>query len=459
MNRASIAAYFSHSWKTHLPLNLSIWERLSGNCHLLLDRPIQQIFELKPPYFINRLESLLGRADIFVACLPMAEAPTPDEAARGGDWRLRCSPYILFEIRIAERADRPRFIMYDPRTGFEPPRNPGPHARYVPGRLDEISGRLNEGGAVIDLAAIDDWLNWVARVVSPSAERDLFRAAYLLGGRHAGLEERIGNAVRQAGFDKPVDLADCYRNDAELVETLRMLRLLVVDVSDPEVLPLYQMAHALLVPCIRLHASPTDSTDAHLPAVLRGHRAGYQKDLLGVADGDPFVEAVRERAYSVVEDASPIVGKDPGRYQLQQRGYKKHLVFISHNLKGDGRPFVEGLCTRLRELGIDFWEYEHRNLAGEDWRSNLDNALLRMTHFVALETPTYDQSEMCVKEMKTARDREAKGEVEIRAFRVAERGSPVVELRNENRTHQPLPSSPDGAARLITDNLLNSIRR
>lgn len=458
MDHAPLSAYFSHPWKTHLPLNLAVWERLCGKCHLLLDRPIQHIFEVRPPYFINRMESLLQRSDVFVACLPFGDPPTAAQAAKGGDWQLRCSPYVLFEIRMAERADLPRFIVYDPRTGFAPPRNPGPHARYVPGRLDEVSQRINEGANATLLMALEEWVSWVERMVSPSMERDLFRAGMLLGSSTASLRDPLSSAINVVGFDQPVDLAKPYGNDAELVQTLRTLRLLVVDVSDPSLLPIYQMAHALLVPCIRLH---TDSArdEEGLPKILQGHRAGYQDDLLSMSDHDRLLEGLTLRAAAVVDDASPIVALDRGRYELQQRGFKRHLVFVSHDLKGSDRALVEEIVTAFREKGIDFWEYETANQAGEDWRANLEDALNAMTHFVAIESPTYDRSTMCVNEMKRAKERESADRIVILAFRLGERGSPAVELRNENRTHQSLPPSPSAAATLITNNVLREIRR
>lgn len=457
--RTTLAAYFSHPWKTHTALSIVLWERLAGTCHLLLDRPIQKIHEKSPPYFINRIESLLQRSDVFVACLPFSDTTSthPDESR--SDWHLRCSPYILFEIRMAERVDLPRFIIYDPRSGFQPPESPGPHARYVPGRLNELSRRVELGAGITILDAIDEWKRWIETSVRPAIERDLFRCGILIAKDHSAVIGSVRDATRHAGFDHPLDLTGPYRNDAELIQSLRTLRLLVVDVSDSALLPIYQMAHTLLVPSIRLHVAPGPDSDQHLPAILRGHRAGYQNDLLRLNACDELKHDVSLRAAAVVEDATPIVGVEDGRTEIQRRSLKQHMVFLSHNLKPEQRALVESILSAFRERGLAFWEYEDRNQAGEDWRANLDQALQQMTHFVALESTTYDQSPMCVREMQLAKQREMQGLVEIRAFRVSERGSPTVELRNEGRTHQLLPESASAAALAITNNLLASIQR
>jgi hypothetical protein len=460
----TLAAYFSHSWKTHLPLNLAVWRRLHHSCHLLIDKPVQQTRDSTPPYFISRIESLLRSSDVFVACLPKTDPPS-QAAPSGdpGDWGVRCSPYILFEIRLAERADLPRFILYDPKTGFRPPAIPRPHACYVAGRLDEVSLRVEKQDEDATLAELDRWLAWLGQNLRPGLDRDQFRCGLLLGegAEFAPLRGVVTEAVSRAGFDDPVDLTRGFRHDADLLQTLRSLRLLVVDVAPPSALSLYHLAHALLVPCIRLHSRARAEAGDDLPWVLRGHPAGYQQDLLGCAESEALSAGVCRRAAAVAEDARPIVNLDGGNYELQQRGYVRHLVFLSHNLKGPGRALVDEICRQCRARGIDLWEYEDRNRSGEDWRTNLNDALARMTHFVALLSPTYEQSVECMNEWDRAVDRKNAGGLVLLPFRVQDRSSPMRELRGESHTHQPLPSSqpPEENAAAVVDNVLRHVRR
>jgi hypothetical protein len=99
-NRVSV--YFSHSWRPRdVDLNVRVWEALSDHCELLVDAPEEP--GAHPPYYINRIEELLRRSDLFLSVLTYRE-PKEGEFTLA-DAQLRCSPYSLFEIRLAERAE------------------------------------------------------------------------------------------------------------------------------------------------------------------------------------------------------------------------------------------------------------------------------------------------------------------------------------------------------------------
>ena len=124
-NRFSL--YFSHSWRPRdVNLNVNVWEALCSECELLVDAPEEPGAD--PPYYINRIEELLRRSDLFVSVLTFREPRDGDFTA--ADTKLRCSPYSLFEIRLAERADIPRLILYERSTGFRPPSIQRPWEAY-----------------------------------------------------------------------------------------------------------------------------------------------------------------------------------------------------------------------------------------------------------------------------------------------------------------------------------------
>ena len=195
-----------------------------------------------------------------------------------------------------------------------------------------------------------------------------------------------------------------------------------------------------------------------MPWLLRGHPAGYQEDLLTFSESTAAASKGSANALAAAaQDASPIVNLERGNYELQQRGYVRHLVFVSHNLKGNDRELVDQICRQCRDWGIDFFEYEDCGRSGEDWKKKLGISLDSMTHFVALLSPTYEHSTMCVHERDRTMNRKNAGEVTILPFRVLDRASPSVDLQcGENQTHQPLPSSetPAENARSVVDNIL-----
>jgi hypothetical protein len=458
-----LSTYFSHSWNpSHLPLNLALWEQLAQKCDLLIDRPVRELGDAAPPWYISRIESLIRRSDAFVGCIPARERAADESLA--GDWRLRCSPYILFETRLAERMDLPRFVLYDRDSRFQPREIAAPHARYLACRLSEVVARVSGGSHDQTISdAFAEWLDWLSRNVPPGRESESFQWACLVPQSAGGAKFRefIGQTVQAAGFDRPIDLSTAWTNDAELSQVIRSLSLLVVDLSDPETLPLYQLAHSQLVPSIRLHQQGGGASDAHLPKILRGHPAGYQLDTLPLTVSDENRNEVLLRARALASNATPIVTLADGRYELQQRGYKRHLVFVSHDSKSDRRQLVTEICNACREHGIDFWEYEERNRSGEHWKNNLDQALEVMTLFIPLLSSTYEQSPMCVKELDRANSRPA-GEVTILPFLLGDRQRPSVQLRDRGAAHHQRlfeSETPQRNALAVVENILKHIRK
>ena len=102
MDDRKFSLYLSHSWeRSDIELNLWVWERLAPICDLLVDKPETQ--GENPPYYINRIEELLRRADAFVAILTYRA--NENKQGFSGDFALQCSPGSLFEVRLAERRE------------------------------------------------------------------------------------------------------------------------------------------------------------------------------------------------------------------------------------------------------------------------------------------------------------------------------------------------------------------
>jgi hypothetical protein len=85
---------------------------------------------------------------------------------------------------------------------------------------------------------------------------------------------------------------------------------------------------------------------------------------------------------------------------LTSKRYRDFLVFLSHNLKPPDDLLVRRICDLLRKRNIATFEYNDHNRAGVDWRPEMDQALRKTTHFVALVSPTYDQSPTCSEEVE-----------------------------------------------------------
>ena len=462
---STFSAYLSHKWSAqHLPVNTMLWRQISKRCSLLIDQPAPTS-EAERPYFISRLEFMMRHADLMVCCLP--SLPTPSEKAKNatGDYRYNtCSPYILFEWRLAERIDLPRFILFDRNTRFQRPPYAPPHVRYVERNFTELNALISAGKQDdLLIAELDSWLQWVSanRVSAPWTIPQRTASLIAPGSGYPDCVDILGDALDNGGFDRPQALTSLFQTDSELYAGLRSIGLLVVDISRPEFLPLYHAAHSVMVPTIRL--APAEYNGAHdlLPPLLRGHPAGYQEDLVPLGDETSLgklLPRVTDRARAAVRAVCPIVGVDAGVALLHRRTYPEapHLVFISHNEKPGDRELVEALVRELKARGIDVWEYAVENRAGEDWKINMNTALASTTVMVALVSPRYEKSDGCLEEWNHALNHG----IPLLPFLTRGRSESTIAQRNVPISHESRLdqfSIPQQAV-IIADRIANALR-
>lgn len=440
---ASFAAYFSHSWNAeNLPINLLLWRHIACRCHLVIDQP-EPTFEDKRPYFISRMETLMRHADVMICCLP-AQKRDVEFCGDAGDWRpTATSPYILFELRLAERLDLPRLVLFDAGSRFQAPPYAPPHVRYIKCKFRELAD-LDAAGRFSPaiLNEIDAWLEWISINRSPSPWTPPSRTAFLLSS-HSRLVSQaplLSQAFDEGGFDAPEPLTSLFQTDAELYQTLRSIGLLIVDVRQQDLWPLYHAAHSLMVPSIRIDSLLASEGPAELPLpmLLRGHPVGYQKDLINepASQDDLLFQRVRDRALAASRSSRAISTSADGEALLYQRTFAKgnHLVFISHHHRPNERAFVDYIIASLKAKGVPVWEYGDRNQAAENWEKNLDQALGQMTLMVALMGDIYECRPACLKEWNHA----LSCGIDILPFLVGGRTKASEALRPSKTTHKIL---------------------
>lgn len=451
----SQVVYFSHSWKHEdTPLNLAVWSRLAPKCRLLIDRPPLTENALHQPYYISRIEALLRRSDLFACCLPSLPREKWKETTHDdrGDHRFgRLSPYILFEIRLAERAGIPRLVVYDIESGFRPPALIPSHSLYLPLRFAEQRAAIESGDEVYSIDhPIDGWLATVQQFRHPAVERGGLIAGTLCseGTPSRDLAQPVREALFGAGIDEVVPVSAGVTNDASLSERLRSLDLLVADIECSEAETFYSSAHAHFVPTIRLFRNGGPQTAQDLPFILRGHPAGYQEDMLPAFPDDDVLEKIRERAAATIRSGDTIVDFASGKRLIQQRAYRPHLVFLSHAAKQDDRmadeyrrELIDSILRACDERGIAVWEYDRRNIAGKNWKLDMEEALRTMTHFVPLITDNYLKRDNCRHELDSVVRRCEAGEaVTILPFLVGARTEVCIQIPGAAVTQKRLPS-------------------
>jgi hypothetical protein len=398
------AVYFSHSWRPRdVDVNLRVLEDLAAECELLVDVPEQP--GANPPYYINRIEELLQRADLFVSVLTYRQANAGDFAAE--DARLRCSPYSLFEIRLAERSNIPRLVLYERGTGFRPPGTIRPGEAYIP--FDRgIGDRLPEQRqwTTVVRPKIQQWKDWARDHRRPLSYEQSIRAAILIDAPPSDPVCQVLETCLHDGGYEPIRCDPAQKRSSETLRLLREAGLVIAEFAGQSALldQLYAAAHGLGLPAIRLLHS--ENGQAGLPWILRGDPGGYQNDIVVWNKPDDLPGLVNPRIQSMFRLSPALRDGDAADY-LQSKRYAQFFVFLSHALKPPNRALVEQIYQLLKQRRVTPFEYHEVNQAGVDWQKTMKDALQKTTHFVALMDPEYTNSATCTYELEEILKRES----------------------------------------------------
>ena len=430
-----LAVYFSHSWHARdVELNLQVWKELVSECALLVDVPEEPGAD--PPYYINRIEELLRRADLFVCVLAYREPPPGELTAEGGS--LRCSAYSLFEVRLAERADIPRLVLYELRTGFRPPRTVRPWEEYIAFTCGTKERRIeSQRWTTVILARVQQWKAWVLSHRRPQSY-ELSRSAAILVS--TPLYERVSDVLQTELQASGYEMVRCdpeRQRSSDVFRNLREAGLVMAEFGtiDSGIGQVYAAAHGLGLPAIRKMTTATGTPG--LPWILKGDSGGFEKDIVSWSQPGDLAAQLEPRISAMDRLSEALSDKDSFDY-LQSKRYARFVVFISHTLKVPDRAVVAEVYTLLKDRHITPYEYHEVNSAGIDWKEALKEWLKKTTHFVAILDPTYEQSPMCEYELREILKR--KGEVTILPFMIGGRDKPNPDLVN---IHNELLASPD----------------
>ena len=393
------ALYFSHSWKPHdVELNLLTWNEVGHACELLVDAPDEA--GPNPPYYISRIEELLRRSDLFLSVLTFRDEPAAQQGD-GADASLSCSPWALFEVRLAERFNIPRLVLYERRTGFRAPDKSRATEAYLVfdrGTHDHLPDQRTWD---LNIAPkIRQWIEWAAKTRKPLSFEQSTLALNLLPPETVDglpIAEQIERSLEKTGYEQ-IEAKRVFRSNTEAFQILHHAGLVIADMAihDPIASQLFIASHVLGVPTIRTLFNQ-ELQPEQLPWLLRGHPGGYQHDVVSWRRAEDLPAQIEPRARAMFR-ISRAFGDEATREYLNSKRYSQFFVFISHTLKPPQRNLVEEVFKRLRSKYVIPFEYHLVNEAGDDWQKALDEQLGKTTHFVALLSDGYEQSKVCTYE-------------------------------------------------------------
>ncbi len=452
------AIYFSHSWRPRdVDLNLLAWGEVGGGCEMVVDVPDEGGAD--PPYFINRIEELLRRSDLFLCVLTHrveADRAGADRSSEGPDGALQCSAYALFEIRLAERFDLPRLVLYERSTGFKAPRTPRANELYIAfdrGAADPVPEHSQWRRTIAP--KIRRWMEWAVENRRPGSDEQqslavgLLPEAMLRSGRCC---EILESALHAGGYER-VALRAAFRSNIEAFQILRSAGLVITDLntSDPVARELSIAAHVLGIPAIRM-ACGAEGQTGELPWLLRGHPGGYQHDIVRFTNPDELLAPIQSRARAMFR-ISRAFGDGETRGYLNSKRYSQYFIFISHTLKPPHRALVEQIYEGLGRRYVKPFEYHLANASGDDWKAELDKQLRKTTHFVLLLTDGYELSPVCTYEIEEILKRT---DVKILPFMAGGRSVPHPKL---GALHHRLLNATDtaGAAEVVVQQVMETL--
>jgi hypothetical protein len=440
----AIEVYISHSWRPeHVAVNGLVWDVISKDCQLFVDRDGADT----GVYYVNRLEELIRGSEAFVSVLTYRDENAGDGI--GPDSELRCSKWALFELRLAERARKPRWVIYDARTGFIPMTTTSDLVLYTAIDGDEDLSRISR-------AITEDGRRWLASardLIGASRGRRNNTAAFLLDDQRAGAPEvadTVRRSLRTAGYANAVSI-DPGHTDSEVITRLQGAGLLVAEIDGVDLNDIYGMAHALFIPTIRFTRFPVNA----LPRILNGHPGGYQHDLICEQDIHILGSEITKRAAAMRDRRRPISSSDEGRGYFHSKLYRRHSVFISHNIPHSDRDLLAATIKALSIDGIVAWEYRDRNVSGVDWQKSLSAALSEATDFVFIFGDGFEISPACLEELEYWCANVTKVKSTLPFF-WGGRNRPNPKIATLH--HESLPENKDGAARILAQRIAGSLR-
>jgi hypothetical protein len=310
MDRPQYALYLSHSWLPELvEVNMAVWDLISEDTRLLVDDNRDE----SPPFYVNRIEHLIRESDLFLAIVTPADGRTPGPTPSGSGRRI--SPYVMFEIELAQRARLPSLILYDDVLDMQLSMSASPQTEYISfnsRRTGDVARRVGPG--------LGEWMRTITSAGPPRRRRQSKRATILLPSFHDVTQviAAISDALASADYSDVQNIG-AYASDVDTLGYLRLTDLLVTDISDSSVWDIYGMAHALALPAIRMRRGQAPVKLSSLPRLLRGGVVGFHDDVQSWSTADDAGSLVSERARSNRQPMIEIDDRDQGYQYFKHR--------------------------------------------------------------------------------------------------------------------------------------------
>jgi len=409
--KASIPAYFSHSYKKpDREVNLFFWRLFSDEGFF---------FGVDPPsglFCTAYLEILMRWSACFVGVLTHRPAVA----------ELRCSPYMLFEYGLAVQANKPRLIFVEDG---------------VPERFFQAQDLLLFDRQSLDQVS-DDFRGAIRKLRARAGQqRDMRprtkgRVGLALGGPAypESVIAALKDLLRPYGYEVERVRLDFERSFSFAVD-LDRYDFLVLDVGPSAIADwLAPFVFGRFIPSIKLcyqGEGQAVAAEAISPLAARYFRDRGEKDdvVLAWASEKELLAHVERQALRFAERTQRTYYQSLAQGEIYLRSAERRAgkVFVSN--AGEANPFAEALAGAFDRAGIHYFHYQFRNSfrVGERWNEQIEPTIDECELVLQLYTRGYDKSDTCVREEAHARRRVAEGKLRLVACLLEDLGAKIIE--------------------------------
>lgn len=424
-----LMAYFSHSYRpVDNPVNLHFWEMFSERgLSFAVDPPSRG----RRPMDVTYLEWLMAQSACFVAVIPRREdAPSPF-----------CSPYQLFEYRLAVRAGMPRLIFLQDdlearRLGIDPDDVMIFRRRDIKGFRGEHEERVRVFADRVKQQA-DPRPRGAQPIGLVTSSGDPAYGEEVVSRMQEVIESTLGRSstvIDPARFD----------SDYRLLQAVGDCDVLVSEIRPPYVpADLYGLIHGRALPTLRIaHLAPGESPEdagaamrlavrpgslkTPAPEAPRGWPIllrGYQVDpsmqpVLFWNDPEDLCRRMAESLARIATERTVLGSPEVARQYFQRLGRLHGKVFIS-NFRAQNE-LAGSTAAALRKESLEVFHYTDvtRDPSRPNWKDEVRGELELCTQFIALIDEGFNSSPWCVWETEVAVDLFKQGQVELLTYKL-----------------------------------------
>jgi hypothetical protein len=426
-------AYFSHSYRFEdNRLNLYFWEMLSHHgLYFVVDPPSTD----RRPMDVTYLEWLMSQSAAFIAVIPRREnAPVRS-----------CSPYQIFEYRLAVRARKPRLVFLQDDLD----------AQLLGIETSEVvTFRRRDVRAEVFRKEDEEQAGAFATRVRQSADpraqgaKPIGLVTRSRDPAYADLVPRLRDEI-QTKLYRSCQLIDPdeFNSDYRLFQALENCEVLVSEIRPPYVpADVYGLIHGGAIPTLRIahlapDESPKDASTAmrlaskplqvpaklspalprNWPIVLSGYQVdlSMQPVLFWNNDPEDLCRRIIQSLGQIDANRTVLDSSRKARQYLLRLGRLHGKVFISNfNAQND---LAVKIATALRDNEtLDVFQYtdEDRDPNRSNWKDEVRGEIELCTHFVALIDEGFHTSSWCLWEMDVAVDLYRQGQLELFAYKL-----------------------------------------